>query len=187
MFEVGQKVRLLNENGEGVISKLLKDCLWVDVDGFEYKYNYDEVILVGADNSVLYNAREFRIEEKVSVKSGMIKVKMPVSKNGKSILLSRLNEKGIPEVDLHLHELLDSSHQFSNHEKLGYQLAYLEFVLKEAYQNNIKELIVIHGVGEGILKANVRKKLDEKQGVEYWDAALKKYGWGATHIRLYKK
>jgi DNA-nicking Smr family endonuclease len=46
-------------------------------------------------------------------------------------------------------------------------------------------LIAIHGVGEGVLKNEIRSFLGKKDNVEFFDASYMEYGKGATEIRLF--
>ena len=47
-----------------------------------------------------------------------------------------------------------------------------------------QKLIIIHGVGEGVLKDEVRLFLSKKEGIEYFDADYREYGKGATAVEL---
>jgi dsDNA-specific endonuclease/ATPase MutS2 len=44
---------------------------------------------------------------------------------------------------------------------------------------------VIHGVGNGKLKQEILAILKTVDGIEYFDASYKDYGYGATEIRIY--
>ena len=41
------------------------------------------------------------------------------------------------------------------------------------------------GVGEGVLKQEIRSYLDKQEGVEYFDADFREYGKGATTIEIH--
>jgi dsDNA-specific endonuclease/ATPase MutS2 len=57
--------------------------------------------------------------------------------------------------------------------------------LNVAIRSKIKKLIVIHGVGEGVLKSAIRKELMEHYyQYEFHDASYSDYGYGATEINL---
>jgi dsDNA-specific endonuclease/ATPase MutS2 len=55
--------------------------------------------------------------------------------------------------------------------------------VNEVFLRKIRVLQIIHGTGEGILKSEIRKQLDQL-GVEYFDAPLNIYGVGATTARF---
>ena len=50
-----------------------------------------------------------------------------------------------------------------------------------------RKIVVIHGVGEGVLRHEIRKELDIYHPYfEYYDASYDQFGYGATEIRLIK-
>jgi dsDNA-specific endonuclease/ATPase MutS2 len=57
--------------------------------------------------------------------------------------------------------------------------------LDEAISKKFRKLVIIHGVGQGTLKMQIRKELAEKYP-EYLfqDASFREYGFGATMIHL---
>lgn len=92
-------------------------------------------------------------------------------------------ETGLPEIDLHLHELLENELGMDDYDKLQYQLNILRKEVKRLHRLKKREAVVIHGVGKGRLRDEVRSLLAELPGVaDFYDASFKKYGAGATHI-----
>ncbi len=89
------------------------------------------------------------------------------------------------EVDLHLHELIDNERGMSDGEKLQYQLSYFERMLATAIRERKRRLIVIHGVGEGVLREEVRKVLQYYDHLRFDDADPRRYGYGATAVELF--
>ena len=89
------------------------------------------------------------------------------------------------EIDLHIEELMDSHKNLTNYEILSIQLERFEKELQYALSNGIKKLIVIHGVGNGKLKQEILAILKTVDGIEYFDASYKDYGYGATEIRIF--
>ena len=53
------------------------------------------------------------------------------------------------------------------------------------YPISLEELTNIHGVGEGVLKSEVRIFLSGKEGLDYYDADFREYGKGATSVDLF--
>jgi hypothetical protein len=95
----------------------------------------------------------------------------------------RKENKEILEIDLHIHELLDDIRGLSNKEMLGYQLEKFHQVMEENKTNKNKKIVFIHGVGNGVLKTEIRKALDRKyKWHSYQDASFKEYGYGATMV-----
>ncbi|MFN3874850.1 MAG: Smr/MutS family protein, partial [Flavobacteriales bacterium] len=93
-------------------------------------------------------------------------------------------DNGVAEVDLHLHEIIDDETRLSEGERLEYQLRYFERALESAIRNGKRKLVVIHGVGEGVLREEVRKILQYYEGVRFHDADARRYGWGATEVEI---
>ncbi|MBL7938405.1 MAG: Smr/MutS family protein [Flavobacteriales bacterium] len=93
-------------------------------------------------------------------------------------------DAGVAEVDLHLHELVEDETRLSQGERLSYQLAYFERTLEAAIRDGKRKLIVIHGVGEGVLREEVRKMLQFYDGVRFHDADMGRYGAGATEVLI---
>lgn len=98
------------------------------------------------------------------------------------------NRKEGPEViDLHAHELLDSTAGMQPAEILAYQLDVFDKKMKEASKKQGTKLIFIHGKGEGVLRKAILDRLRQK-----WphcvaqDASFLEYGFGATQITYFK-
>ncbi|MDG5800424.1 DUF2027 domain-containing protein [Marinilabiliaceae bacterium ANBcel2] len=97
--------------------------------------------------------------------------------------LKRKKQKGIEEVDLHIHELIDDSSGLSNGEMIQIQLDKFHEVMESNLNNRGHKIVFIHGVGNGRLKTELRKLLDRRYNkVYYQDASFKEYGYGATMI-----
>lgn len=89
------------------------------------------------------------------------------------------------EVDLHINKLIDSVVGLTNTDILSIQLDTFRKELNKSIRTNEREIIFIHGIGNGTLKNELRRVA----GQEYkWcsmeDASFKEYGFGATRIRI---
>jgi hypothetical protein len=96
-------------------------------------------------------------------------------------------DNGVAEVDLHLHEIIEDETRLDDGEKLEYQLRYFERALEAAIRDGKRKLIVIHGVGEGVLREEVRRVLQFYDGVRFHDADMRKYGSGATEVEILRR
>jgi dsDNA-specific endonuclease/ATPase MutS2 len=96
----------------------------------------------------------------------------------------RPENNSFEEVDLHLNSLLENDLRMSDGEKLEYQLRFFERTLEAAIRDGKRKLIVIHGVGEGRLREEVRKILRFYEGVRFHDADMQRYGSGATEVEI---
>ena len=89
----------------------------------------------------------------------------------------------ILEIDLHIHELLDTTAGMSNKEMLDYQMSKFHEVMKENRNKKNRKIVFIHGKGDGVLKKEIYKaiKKDYKR-VDSQDASFQEYGYGATMV-----
>ena len=92
-----------------------------------------------------------------------------------------------PEVvDLHIDRLVPDYKQMERQAILEYQLSYFEKMLDKAITHKYKRIIFIHGVGNGVLRERVHRKLKQNQAVRsYKEADNQRYGYGATEVRFY--
>lgn len=90
-------------------------------------------------------------------------------------------------LDLHIENLVDDYARMNSMEILNTQLSYYRRVLESALINGIQRLIIIHGVGAGILKAEIRRELEEYDYIEVHDAPIAEYGVGASIARIYQQ
>jgi hypothetical protein len=102
----------------------------------------------------------------------------------KSVAKQRIKDL-TKEIDLHIEELMDSYSSLTNGEILAIQTERFEKELRYAINNGIKKLIVIHGVGNGKLKAEIADILNSIEDVSFYDASYKNYGFGATEILIH--
>ena len=185
VFQVGDTVRFLNEAGSGVVKSIDGNTIYVEVDGFDMPYPADELIATdGSTTRFITKERELDKQESAELKSRLKKRMNPKLNGAMSDLFRRVNEKGTPEIDLHIQELVESYSGLTNGEIVTLQLDYLTYAVSQARDNKVRELIVIHGVGEGVLRKEIRQYLDSFQNIEYWDAAYRIYGYGATHVKI---
>ena len=87
------------------------------------------------------------------------------------------------EVDLHIHELLDSTNGLSNSDMLNYQLDVFRKTMDEYRGKKNQRLVFIHGKGEGVLRNALLKELKSKYGsCISQDASFREYGFGALLV-----
>jgi hypothetical protein len=95
-------------------------------------------------------------------------------------------EVELEEVDLHITEIMDNYQHLEPGEIIEVQLARFKTALDGAINDGkTKKIVFIHGVGNGKLKYELRKQLDEKYSrYAYQDASFAEYGYGATMVIL---
>jgi hypothetical protein len=68
---------------------------------------------------------------------------------------------------------------------LALQMSRFHSGIEEAISKNLKRVVFIHGLGQGTLKMQIRKEIQEKYpNFIYQDASFKEYGFGATMVHL---
>ena len=78
---------------------------------------------------------------------------------------------------------MDKTYNLDNADMLFLQITACEKAISDALINNHTSLVLIHGVGEGRLKAKIHEKLHAHPKVkEYRPADMMKYGGGATEV-----
>jgi hypothetical protein len=124
----------------------------------------------------------FSLEQKTTEKIDVNEVIQSKSKLVQAEQLIQKYKTGPREavVDLHLSELVEDESKMSDHEKLNIQIDHFKACLDSAIANYYTKVTFIHGVGQGILKENIRKIITEYPKVVYRDASMKEYGYGAT-------
>ena len=58
--------------------------------------------------------------------------------------------------------------------------------LEFAITKRIPKVVFVHGVGEGVLKAELDFLLGRYENVSFYDASYKEYGFGATEVRIHQ-
>ena len=188
-FKIGDKVRFLNSDGHGIITKIL-DLERVELEnnyGFLEKYKISE--LVPERKQEDYQTENLAFDQEIKSKLNSEKT------NNKNFDLKRkfrhLESYGSKErvvLDLHIENLIDSHNGMSNSAILKVQMTHFKSFLNKSIDKKQKKIIVIHGVGEGVLRHEIRKELDIYHPYfEYYDASYDDFGYGATEIRLIKK
>lgn len=139
-----------------------------------------------------YNAIELKHNEEEQKQSNIqideIKKTIEQKDNNKIISKSPTPKpEKIKEVDLHIHELVDDTSGMLPSQMLDLQLKTFEEKLAEAIKEHCEKVVFIHGVGNGILKAKIRGRLDrDYPQFFYQDADYQKYKVGATLVYLHK-
>jgi len=184
-IKVGNKVKLINENFEGVIKAILpKNRLLITcTDGFDYEVGNNEVLIIGENN-----VHRYLVDDAVIIKKVMPELNSSThEKKYKGLLSSYLqsakyNYEGTLEIDLHLEELVEFPQKLDDWQKLHTQMQHAKNCLNAALDNNIRKIIFIHGVGTGVLKTELCNYLANFPNLIIKDADFREYGMGATEV-----
>lgn len=89
-------------------------------------------------------------------------------------------------IDLHITKLLPTGFgSRTNAELLEVQLQAFEKNLENAIASGMDDITFIHGVGNGVLRNELHRRLGKYPGVAYFeDAQKEKFGYGATKVKI---
>lgn len=99
-----------------------------------------------------------------------------------NILLQHMVDDGEAEVDLHIDMLCENPGELAPHEAFQTQMRYFRTCLNHAFENHLKKVTFIHGVGRGILKDEIMAELRKYDNIAVMDAPMRKYGVGAVEV-----
>ncbi len=188
-FKIGDKVRFLNEVGEGKVTAVQEDgqILVEDNNGFEYPHFPKDLIPIisPADIERAYervvpsvleilqqevtpaHQRKFEEDFKSKYKEAKARPKGAVAE----------------EVDLHLHAIVDSKVGLSPGVMLELQIAHFERMLQIGIRQRTKKIIFIHGIGQGVLRHQIWSRVEQYYPDCYCRSAdPRRFGNGATEV-----
>ncbi|MGO3690088.1 MAG: Smr/MutS family protein [Psychroflexus halocasei] len=173
-MKVGDFIELIDDAMVAEIIEIKEDSYVIESeDGFQMEVSKNEVVPMLNHLDVDFN--------KADVKQKIIDDLSPKKKKSKKVL----REVPAIEVDLHIHNLTDSTQHMSNYEMLNIQLNEAQRRIDSAIKHRHKKIVFIHGVGQGVLKAELETLFRRYDRITYYDADYKTYGVGATEIYIY--
>ncbi len=105
--------------------------------------------------------------------------------NPKEEKKATLGERMPAELDLHIEALIDNYKEMSASDILQLQLETFEKTLDRAIASGMEEITFIHGVGNGVLRKEIHRRLGALTSIVWFkDAQKEKWGYGATQVRL---
>ena len=143
-LKTGQSVVLMDSNLRGKIIGLGKTVRIELEDGLVIESAYGEFAVT--DKS-----------EIASLKETKVKAKKPVTAPKQTI---PTNPDGPLTVDLHI-EAIPGGRNIPKGHQLQFQMETFRKVIRQNLSHRGKKISFIHGIGDGILKAAIRKELDE--------------------------
>ncbi|MFK8297738.1 Smr/MutS family protein [Capnocytophaga cynodegmi] len=174
-MKIGDLVEVIDDTIQGKIVKIKESKITILTrDGFELSFGRSEIVKVKKENNL--NINFFEADDDSLLKNIEKKKKIIPKK-----------EKKIPpmEVDLHIHQLVASTNNMTNHEMLTLQIETARKQLEFAIEKRIQRVVFIHGVGEGVLRTELEYLLG-RYNVKFYDAEYSKYGVGATEVYIFQ-
>lgn len=176
-FKVGNKVRFLNEVGEGTILTLSElKAVIEDEHGFDQEYNLKELVLVS-------NHSDYKVDKLDALNQKERKQAPDFYKKFNHVKKSKSTD--YMEVDLHIENLIDNHKGMDNYQIVQVQMSNFRRSLNIALSRRLKKIVFIHGVGGGVLKSEIRFEIKEMYpNFELHDGSYQEYGQGATEVLL---
>jgi len=192
-FRSGDRVRFLNDSGSGIVEGYDSSgyVLVKDEEGFTYQHAESELVKTdGSSNDYfryqqttpdLLEVIQRNVDRNAAYKASTQFKKAYSERNEKPL------SKDVLDVDLHIHELTEKTGSMLPAEMIQIQLEHFERMLRIAEERKIPKVIFIHGVGQGVLRGEIRKMLTMYYpNCEFMDAPYHTYGFGATEVRIRK-
>jgi dsDNA-specific endonuclease/ATPase MutS2 len=176
MLNKGDKVSVLDEAINGtVVSVNNKEILIETEDGFMMTFFVKELIKIHDSSNLMNSIKRINVDEFSKEKEAPKPRSFVKEKKDK-------REIAAPEFDLHIEKLVPNKRGMSNYDILNLQTETAKRHIEFAIRNRIPKIVFIHGVGEGILKAELDFLLGRYDGIDFQDANYQKYGLGATEV-----
>ncbi|NJW54121.1 Smr/MutS family protein [Salinimicrobium oceani] len=180
MLKPGDKVAVLDEDLEGKVLSVSGGEVEIETsEGFLLSFQETDLVKLGSGLPHI-------LPPDVNDLSKVIKEKES-SKKRRSVRVKPKERTSPPmEVDLHIHKLVPKSGGLSNYEILSIQTDTAKRQLEFAMRKRIQKVVFIHGVGEGVLRAELETLFNRYENLKYYDADYQKYGLGATEVYIFQ-
>lgn len=181
-IKIGDRVAVLDDVIEGTVIAIENTNITIETDDeLIMTYNVIELVNVFKMNEIRGLFSSKTLNEVIREKKEPKRVKNIKKTKSKK-------ENYAIELDLHIEKLIPSKKRLSNYEILTIQLEEAKRKIEFCIRKRIPRLILIHGVGEGVLKSELNfllKKYDEN--LYFQEANYRKYGQGATELIFKQK
>lgn len=175
-FTIGDYVAVLDEDLCGKVKRVEGNRITlVTPEGFSLHYNAKALVKMEGDIPVSpFEIAQAKKEKDLSRKKSATRISPKQPKVPKL------------EIDLHGHQLVKSTKGLSPFDILNLQLQTAKRQLDFAIEKHIQKVIFIHGVGEGVLKAELYYLFKTYPNLKFYDADYQKYGLGATEVYIFQ-
>ena len=180
MIKVGDIVETIDDNIKGTVVQINGERVLIeDEDGFEVNFSANELVVIKNDSSLNNAMASTDID-------AIVKEKEDYRRKQKR--RSKPKERHAPKIviDLHIHQLTDSTKGMTKFDMLNLQIDTARRQLEGAIRNRVPKLVFIHGVGEGVLRQELETLFRRYNNIEYYDADYKTFGLGATEVRIFQ-
>ena len=191
-FKAGDLVKFLNDVGTATVLRLEGNVVIVeDEDGFERSVERAELMDAGDrdQDEKKYGNKLPDVAQLLTQEVGERRMKELQRdfevryQHAQATSMSRRDAH--MEVDLHIHELVDDQRGLADGAKLAIQMAHFDRMMDIAKREKLRRIVFIHGVGQGVLRHQIRTALDQHHpDCNYREGDPRRYGSGATEVWL---
>lgn len=174
VFNLGDNVETIDDIIQGTVTDINRTTITIcTADDFMMDFEASELVIVKDDISVSKHEVAQIIKEKEASRRKNMQTVKP-------------KERSLPkmEVDLHIHQLVKNYKGMENYQILNLQTETAKRQLEFAMSKRIQKVVFIHGVGEGVLKEELRYLFSTYDNVRQYEADYQKYGLGATEVYI---
>lgn len=179
-FEVNDKVEVLDDALKGRVVAVNGETISIETtEGFSLDFQESELVKTSNEQNRLISTSNVEMSDILREKQS------PKKHNSQRI---KPKERSAPpmEVDLHIEKLVNSHRGMSNYDILNLQMDTAKRQVEFASRKRIQKIVFIHGVGEGVLKAELDFLLGRYDNLKFYDADYQKYGVGATEVYFFQ-
>jgi len=166
-FEIGDKVKFIRSNDYGIIQSVISERKVQVEDSSKF------LSIVNIDEIIPFDKSTNSVSSYAGLTSN--KDKNANTKNLKKVI-SNLN---VVKLDLHIENLSADYHMMTNFEIIQIQIKKCEDLIMKSLNSNVHKLIIVHGIGEGVLKKEVHDLLDRYQ-LRYFESL----NGGSTEVMI---
>ena len=166
-FEIGDKVKFIRSNDYGIIQSVISERKVQVEDSSKF------LSIVNVDEIIPFDKSTNSVSSYGDLTS--YKEKNDKAKNLKKVI-SNLN---VVKLDLHIENLSADYHMMTNFEIIQIQIKKCEDLIMKSLNSNVHKLIIVHGIGEGVLKKEVHDLLNRYQ-LRYFESL----NGGSTEVMI---
>lgn len=175
-FEIGDKVSVLDDNMNGVVIAINNKEITIETtDGFTMTYFVNELVKENNSKELEY-FKQSEALHKIKIDTTLTRKQKELKNQFEKV------EKGVPEFDLHIEKLVNNFKGMSNFDILTLQVETAQKHIEFALRNRIPKIVMIHGVGDGVLKSELDFLYRKYPTLTQQVANYQKYGLGATEL-----
>lgn len=165
-----KQVKFFKESSFKEIPILEKNAMLIDVN-----LEDSEVVLTKSALESSFVAPKEEVVERPKVGVKVV---------GKINLKPNKKHRNRDEIDLHAEKLGIKEAGKSNGQIVQLQISAAKDFIDQSIIKGKKEITIVHGVGNGVLKQEVHKLLKSYYGIRFEQADARKFGEGATLVHL---